>query len=180
MSATEVINLVIGILGLMASLVGFYFTYITFVNPLVRFKQYLRRPTDWERFIGIEIGIDRYRHRKYPSFEIVIDWNNECVDNFHEEWINDGMFPDKTNNASYYVQLLSNGMLLSKELFVSLDGHRYFVPVPRTQGEVEGRRFYYYDQIQIQLSRIVGRFYFDQDIQVFAQSQHRLALNEYL
>lgn len=63
----------------------------------------------------------------------MVDWDREVVENFHEEWMNDALYPDKTHNASYYVRLEANGMLLDKELFVSLDGHRWFVPVPRIE-----------------------------------------------
>ena len=78
-----------------------------------------------------------------------------------KEWINDGLYPDKTNNASYCVRLEANAMLLDKELFVSLDGHRYFVPVPKVLSVKNDEREFYYDTRQIQLANIVGVYHFE-------------------
>src|SRR3989338_2000134 len=69
-----IISLLIGLLGLVATLVGTYFTYISFVNPIKRFKKYLKNPENWEKFQGIENHLSFYRHKKYPNFQIVIDW----------------------------------------------------------------------------------------------------------
>ncbi|PIR96837.1 MAG: hypothetical protein COT91_04580 [Candidatus Doudnabacteria bacterium CG10_big_fil_rev_8_21_14_0_10_41_10] len=171
-----IISLLIGLLGLVATLVGTYLSYISFVNPLKRFNKYLKNPENWEKFQGIEAHLSFYRHKKYPNFQIVIDWDKELVENFHEEWMNDALYPDKTNNASYYVRLEANGMLLDKELFVSLDGHRYFVPVPRvsiSKTKTDERDFYY-DTRQIQLANIVGKYHFgDKGIYDFAKSQSK-------
>ncbi len=171
-----IISLLIGLLGLVATLVGTYFTYISFVNPVKRFKKYLKNPENWEKFQGIEAHLSFYRHKKYPNFQIVIDWDKELVENFHEEWMNDVLYPDKTNNASYYVRLEVNAMLLEKELFVSLDGHRYFVPVPRVSvsNSETGERDVYFDTLQIQLANIVGIYHFgDKGIYDFAKSQSK-------
>lgn len=171
-----ILSLIIGILGLVATLVGTYFTYISFVNPISRFKKYLKNAENWEKFQGIENHLSFYRHKNYPNFQIVIDWDKELVKDFHEEWINDGLYPDKTNNASYYVRLEANAMLLDKELFVSLDGHRYFVPVPRvsmSKTKTDEKDFYY-DTRQIQLANIVGEYHFgDKNIYDFAKQQKK-------
>ena len=169
-----ILGFIIGILGLIATLIGTYFTYISFVNPLYRFRKYLERADGWEKFSGLEDHLSFYRYKKYPGFQVVIDWNQPIVENFHEEWINDALYPDKTNNASYWVRLETNGMLLDKELFVSLDGHRYFVPVPRTAISKNGERDFYYDARQVQLANIVGRYHFgDQNIYDFAKDQSK-------
>ena len=163
-------------LGFVATLVGTYFTYISFINPITRFKKYLKNSENWEKFQGIEAHLSLYRHKKYPNFQIVIDWDKELVENFHEEWMNDALYPDKTNNASYYVRLEANGMLLDKELFVSLDGHRYFVPVPKvSMSKIKtDERDFYYDDKQVQLANIVGIYHFgDKGIYGFAKSQSK-------
>ena len=106
----------------------------------------------------------------------MIDGDKELVENFHEEWMNDALYPDKTNNASYYVRLEANGMLLDKELFVSLDGHRYFVPVPKvSMSKIKtDERDFYYDDRQVQLANIVGIYHFgDKGIYDFAKSQSK-------
>lgn len=172
-----ILSLIIGILGLITTLVGTYFTYISFINPITRFKKYLKNPENWEKFQGIDDHLSFYRHKKYPNFQIIIDWDKELVENFYEEWINDGLYPDKTNNASYYVRLEANAMLLEKELFVSLDGHRYFVPVPRITVSRNGERDFYYDTLQIQLANIVGVYHFgDKNIYDFVKEQKKSIL----
>jgi hypothetical protein len=171
-----ILSLIIGILGLVATLVGTYLTYISFVNPIKRFSKYLKKAGDWEKFIGIESHLYYYRHKKYPSFQIVIDWDKSIIVNFHEEWINDALYPDKTNNTSYYVRLEANGMLLDKELFVSLDGHRWFVPVPHVEMSkiIKDERKFYYEERQIHLADIVGKYHFeDNNIYDFAKTQSR-------
>lgn len=169
-------SLILGILGLVATLWGTYLTYISFVNPIHRFNHYLKNKEGWEKFSGIEDNLSIYRYKKYPGFQIIIDWSKELVDNFYEEWINDNLYPDKTNNFSCYVQFVANGMLLDKEVFVSLDGHRYFVPLPRTtiaDIKTEDRSFYY-DNRQIQLANIIGIYHFgDMNIYEFAKKQKR-------
>ena len=172
-SLITIFSLLIGMLGLIATLVGAYLTYISFINPIVRFKRYLKNYKNWELFQGIENHLTFYRHKKYFTFQIVIDWDKELVENFHEEWINDDLYPDKTNNASYYVRLEANAMLLEKELFVSLDGHRYFVPVPRVVISKNGEREFYYNALQLQLAKIVGKFHFEENIYEFAKEQKK-------
>jgi hypothetical protein len=168
-----ILGLILGVLGLIATIIGAYFSYISFVNPLVRFKRYLKKAKNWEKFQGIEVHLTVFRHKKYPNFQIVIDWDYKVVENFREEWINDNLFPDKKNNASYFVKLEANGMLLDKEIFVSLDGHRYFVPVPRTSLS-NGDLNYFYDIKQIQLANIIGKYHFgDMDIYSFAANQSK-------
>lgn len=170
-----ILGFIIGMLGLVATLVGTYFTYISFVNPIIRFKKYLKNPENWEEFQGIENHLSFYRHKKYPNFQIVIDWDKELVENFHEEWMNESLYPDKNNNASYHVRLEANSMLLDKELFVSLDGHRYFVPVPKVLILKNDERDFYYDTQQVQLSNIVGKYHFgDKGIYDFVKNQSRL------
>jgi len=164
-------------LGLVATLVGTYFTYISFINPITRFKKYLKNPKNWEKFQGTEMHLSIYRHKKYPNFQIIIDWGKPVVENYQEEWIRD--YLDKEHNASYYVRLEANGMLLDRELFVSLDGHRYFVPVPRvsmSKTKTDERDFYY-DTRQIQLANIVGEYHFgDKNIYDFAKQQKKAIL----
>ncbi len=171
-----ILSLVIGIVGLVATAIGTYLTYISFVNPTKRFNKYLKKPDNWEQFIGIESHLYYYRHRKYPSFQLVINWDRSVVENFHEEWIKDALYPNKTNNASYYVMLEANGVLLDKELFVSLDGHRWFVPVPRIQISKikKDEREFYYEKRQIQVANIVGKYHFeDKNIYDFAKMQSK-------
>lgn len=165
-----VLSLTIGALGLIATLVGTYFSYISFVNPITRFRKYLKNPKDWGKFQGTEMHLSIYRYKKYPNFQIVIDWDKTVVENYREEWIKD--YPDKEHNASYYVRLEANAMLLEKELFVSLDGGRIFVPSPRRTLKND-ELVYWYDAIQIQLANIIGEYYLEKDINEFAIQQKK-------
>jgi len=165
-----ILSLIIGILGLIATLVGAYFTYISFVNPICRFKKYLKNSNTWEKFQGAEFHLSIYRHKKYPNFQIIIDWNKAIVEHYQEEWIRD--YPDREHNTSYFVRLEANAMLLETELFVSLDGGRAFVPVPRRSSQ-NGELVYWYDIIQIQLANIIGEYSWEKDIYEFASQQKK-------
>jgi hypothetical protein len=162
-----IISLSIGLLGLIASLVGTYLAYISFINPLVRFKCYLRKPKSWEK-VYKDKPSDIYRHKKHPAFQLIVNWNNEIVDGFEDTWIRD--YPDKRHNCSYFVILEANGTFLGKELFVSLDGSRAFVPVPSVTMNGEERVFFY-DKLQIQIANIVGKYSWEKDIEEFASHQ---------
>ena len=165
-----ILGFIIGILGLVATLVGTYFTYISFVNPITRFKKYLKNPKDWEKFQGTEMHLSIFRLKKYQNFQIVIDWDKPVVENYKEEWIRD--YPDKEHSASYFVRLEANAMLLEKELFVSLDGGRIFIPSPRRTLKND-ELVYWYDPIQIQLANIIGEYYLEKDINEFAKQQKK-------
>lgn len=172
------LNTFLGIVGLVFSLWAFYLAYISFANPIIRFNKYLKKTTGWEKFIGTEASIYFYRYKKYPSFQISIDWDRSVIENFYEEWMDTVFIADKDNNLSYFLKLEVNGMLLDKELFVSLDGHRYFVPVPKTM-MFEDKRVFYYNGRQIYLSKILGLFHFDnlgEDIYKFAE-EHGISIN---
>ena len=173
MDSITVISLIIGVLGLIATFIGTYLAYISFINPLIRFRKFLNKPQNWEKFQGVNDNQYIYCYKKYPNFQIVIDWDKDIVDNFQEEWMS--FSPGNQNNASYYVKLEVNGMLLGKELFVSLDGHRYFVPVPNIKKALEsGSRTFYYNDQQIKLANIAGRYYYNENIYEFAKNQKNL------
>ena len=165
-----ILSLIIGILGLITTLVGAYFTYISFVNPICRFKKYLKNSDTWEKFQGAEFHLSIYRHKKYPNFQIIIDWNKIVVEHYQEEWIKD--YPDRENDVSYFVRLEANAMLLETERFVALDGGRIFVPVPRRSSQND-ELVYWYDLIQTQLANIIGEYYLVKDIYEFASQQKK-------
>jgi hypothetical protein len=73
------------------------------------------------------------------------------------------------NRRSYYVILEANSILLGKELFVSLDGHRYFVPVPKILNVQNSERKWYYDKQQIQLAKITREHHFEKSIYEFTK-----------
>jgi len=165
-----ILSFIIGILGLVATLVGAYFTYTSFVNPIHRFKRYLKNPDGWEKCPVIENHLTVFRHKKYPGYQIVVDWDKQVVENYQEEWIRD--YPDREHNTSYFVRLEANGIFLMKELFISLDGGRAFVPSPRR--ELKNNEFkYWYDTIQVQLANIIGEYSWEKNLEDFATSQNK-------
>lgn len=169
-----IFSLILGILGFIATFIGTYLTYISIVNPIIRFNKFLKNKNGWEKFIGVESNLYYYRYKRYPSFQIVIDWDNPVVENFHEEWMNETLSFDKTNSDSHLVRFEVNGMLLDKELFVSIDGHRWFVPVPKVKASKEYERSFYYDMRQIYLANIIGKYYYEEtDIYSFAKTQKK-------
>lgn len=87
-------------------------------------------------------------------------------------------YPDNENNASYHVKFEVNGMLLDKELFVSLDAHRYFVPVPRIKRDGD-KKSYFYDKKQINISNIIGRYHSNEkNINEFVKNQKKLTIED--
>ena len=119
-----ILSLMIGVLGFVATLVGIYFTYISFVNPIGRFWKYLRDPDNWEKVSVIEDYFTVYRHKKHPGYQIIIDWDKPVVKNYQEDWIRD--YPNREHNSSYFVKLEANGIFLMKELFVWMEEELLF------------------------------------------------------
>lgn len=163
-----IISLIIGVLGFVATLVGTYLTYISYINPVhKRFQKYLNKPGDWERVFKDQ-HLTVFRHKDHLGFQITINWNETIVSDYRETWIR--RYPDQEHNNSYLVAMEANGIFIGKELFVSLDGGRGFVPVPRIRMEGEERKFYY-DSLQVKLARIVAKYPLERSLEEFAASQ---------
>lgn len=164
-----IISLSIGILGLIATILGTCLAYISLVNPWVRFEWYLKNARSWEK-ITLDRHLTIYRHNKYPGFQIITDWDRPVVENFREGWMAD--FLDMEHNVSYSARIEANGTYIRDELFVSVDGGRGFVPVPRYRLDANSNK-YYYDKIQVQLANIICEYPrgYGEDIKGFAASQ---------
>lgn len=149
----------IGILGLIATLVGSALAYFTFINPMVRMRHYLSKPSKWERFdFGMQDDQYLWRYMPHPEFTINRDpeskeWSRE------EPWMRRYHLADKTT-SSCMVYLSVNGQVMHSEEFISLDGGRYFVPLPKVKhGENENDNIYFYTDMQRRISRIIGNYY---------------------
>lgn len=147
------VQFILSIIGLIVTIIGTYVAYITYINPMIRFKSFLQRPNNWEQFITDSSVIGTYRYIKYPTFQIKI--NYERNENFYEDWI--PKFPDKSV-IKREVSLEVNGLVLDLVSFISLDGGRYFIPLPKMKYN-NGKFSYYYNQKMIKLSYIIGDFY---------------------
>jgi hypothetical protein len=170
-------QLAIGIVGLVISGVGVYLRYLTVENPLMKFRLYIRRPEKWDQIHRSESHITTYRYRGDPEFQIVTNWNEEIVSNFSESWVMDYPWRGADNNTSYYVRCEARGSLLHNELFVSLDGHRYFVPVPQRH-VISDDEVFFYDPVQLDIARIVGKFDYLKNMEEFIPAQKNVFKSE--
>ena len=166
----NIYSFVLGILGLIATVIGSYIAIVSYINPINRFKKYLKKSKNWEICVFVECNLKIYRNKRFPGYQIIIDWNKPLSNNFQEEWIRN--YPDRNNNSSYFIRLEANGVYLMGELFVTLDGARTFVPVPR-RSTYNDEIKYWYDEIQVQLANIVGEFHLDENVIDFAKNQKK-------
>lgn len=68
------------------------------------------------------------------NLSIMIAWGLKHNDNFIEEWAND--FSDQ-RAASDFVDFFYNGVLVLREIIVSVDGGRCYLPLPKL--EIDGK-----------------------------------------
>ena len=109
-----------------------------------------------------------------PSYQIENIYEVE-VENFSEPWAKG--FPDQ-HASSYWINLKVAGATVSQEMFVSLDGGRYFVPIPEVRVDNKSiesykRSFYYHrGSLRFLLGKVIGRYYFtNSDLVDFAIRQ---------
>ena len=82
-------------------------------------------------------------------------------------------FPDPHRSSSW-VELKVSGATIEQVLFVSLDGGRYFVPMPEQRvtenedGSIERNFFYDRSSLRYQLGNVIGRFYIKDSLVQFA------------
>ena len=166
---------VITILGFIATIVGSILAFFTFISPFIRLKWYLKNPKKWKK-----IYLDRYnynwQYKNHPEFTIEVD--SESRDwGTTETWMNH--YPDSSKSTSF-IKVKVNGQILLTEDFISLDGGRYFVPVPKRAvtheieiGSDEVPEYkYWYTTIQVELARIVSNYYRMNTIEEFMKSHH--------
>lgn len=164
---------VITILGFIATITGSLLALATYISPLFRLKFYLNKDKNWKKvYIGrVE---HNWQYKKHPEFiiEETYDENREWTTT--ESWMKN--YPDSSKKITI-VRVKVNGNILLIEDFISLDGGRYFVPVPKRK-PIDGGEFeYWYTPIQINLSRIVGYYYRMKTIEEF-MADHGLAVIE--
>ena len=120
-------------------------------DTLAYFEQMLERGT-WqeERIADRPTWICGQR----STFKIV---QNDDYQDFEEEWTN--KVPDRTASMMT-VQLKINDSAVAEMLFVTLDGGRYLVPLPRKR-VVGGQVVYFWESatLPFKVGRIVGRYY---------------------
>jgi hypothetical protein len=161
---------IVGVSGFITGIVGIILSYWALRSPKTRLERYLRTPDSWKVITSPKGNVYAYTHKKHPGFKVTIDWDRVVNDGFHEGWVNNSLYPDKTNNCLYSVVIEADSAVIEQELFVSLDGHRYFVPLPRIEN-INGSRAWFYDKRQVQLAKIIGKFGYFKNINEFADNQ---------
>jgi hypothetical protein len=160
----------ITILGFIATITGSILAIATYISPSWRLKFYIKKTKNWRKiYIGrIE---HEWQYKNHPEFSIEIE-NESREWQTTESWMRS--YPDPSKYATL-VKVKVNGQVLYTEEFISLDGGRYFVPVPKRRivGETEANNIYWYTPLQVNLSRIVGTYYRSDSIEDF-MSNHNL------
>ncbi len=162
---------VLAIAGLIASITGTCLAYFTYVSPIIRIKAYLRRPEGWEKVFTDVRGTNfHWRYSRHPEFVIQEDnYDNSRYWDRTEHWMPPCPDQGKTSNM---VHVKVNGQIVLVEEFISLDGGRYFVPLPRRAvHDKENGNEYWYSELQVNISRIVGEYYHDGTIEKFIDKQ---------
>ena len=87
----------------------------------------------------------------------IMDPDEEAKD-FHEEWTEN--FPDP-HAFKYPINLIVGGITIKQISFISIDGGRYFVPLPEIEiGDNRERSFYWNrSSLEYKVGQIISRFY---------------------
>lgn len=95
---------------------------------------YLNKFTVWnsgqDEFRNLEIDSHAMIASYKKNLSISIAWGLEHNDNFIEEWANGFSNPKAT---SEYVDFFYNGILVLREIIVSVDGGRCYLPLPKQE-----------------------------------------------
>lgn len=83
------------------------------------------------------IEIDSHSHvvSLKSDLSIGMEWGITHNDNFVEEWAN--KFPDK-KATSHFIDFFYNGMLVHRDVYVSVDGGRCEIPLPEVEYNGDG------------------------------------------
>jgi len=161
----------ITILGFVATIIGSLLALVTYISPFIRLKLYLNKAKNWKK---VYVGRFEYnwQYKNHPEFIVEVDdeareWSTV------ESWMHH--YPDSSKHASL-VKVKVNGQILLTEEFISLDGGRYFVPVPKRKLINDTEFTYWYTPMQVNLARIVGYYYRINTIDEFMTS-HGLIIN---
>ena len=95
------------------------------LDPLARFHRLLEAAEEW-----VELSETYRYHRRFPEF--TVQRGRTLRDPFTEEWTQ--RFADPSA-LSYELDIRYLTTLLERWTFVSCDGHRYQIPLPRRQGD---------------------------------------------
>jgi hypothetical protein len=164
-----ILSLILGILGLIGTIVSLGFAIVVYVSPMLRFKLYLRNKAAW---VNIQLrpgGDDGYlQHSRHPEFTITESEDSRNWDR-DEPWMKKIIRPDKSA-GSRKVYLNVSGVVVWSGDFMFLDGYRIYVPVPKVDyadTENEEDNTYYYDEVQILVAKVIGKFHIYNNLNEF-------------
>ncbi|MEK7171046.1 MAG: hypothetical protein AAB774_01945 [Patescibacteria group bacterium] len=170
MGLVNILSIVLGILGLVASILGAGLAFFTFINPKIRMDWYLNHPQGWEKIhLGLRGGRSLWRYKKHPEFIIerqdeIKAWDYSVTERWMKYPLPD---PSKT---SYLIHVSAGNIVVYSEEFVTLDGGRYLVPLPRVKyHENKEENEYFYEPLQIKIARVIGEYYRFKSIDEFIE-----------
>jgi hypothetical protein len=163
------LSIILGILGLIGTIVSLVFAIVVYVSPMFRFKLYLRNKNAWVNIHLRAGGDDGYlQHSRHPEFTITESEDSRKWDR-DEPWMKKTIRPDK-NSGSRKVYLNVSGVVVWSGDFMFLDGYRIYVPVPKVdyaETENEEDNTYYYDEVQILVANVIGKFHIYNNLNEF-------------
>ncbi len=119
--------------------------------PLERMKLLLNDFKDWE---SINEDAQLY-HKQFPEF--TVRQGKQINDHFRESWSD--RFPDISAH-SFEVELRYNETIIYKETFVTCDGGRYHIPLPKIDISNSERKFYIQEtSFAYKLAKIFWQYY---------------------
>ena len=151
-----ILGLILGILGL----IGTTLTIAAFINPKIRLDYYLRKFEKWEEVhLNLGGGNSFWRFRPHPEFTIRQQEDSQESDHgVTESWMKYPL-PDPSKHT-YMVHITAGDTVVYVEKFITLDGGRHFVPLPRVRYDEEKKdNKYFYVPLQIKIARIIGTFH---------------------
>lgn len=92
------------------------------------------------------------------DLSIGIGWGFTSLENWHEDWLD--VFPDK-GASSHFVDFFYNGMLVEREIYISVDGGRANIPLPTRDMTIT--------QWQYDFFRVLDRFERQSDFDRYLQ-----------
>lgn len=76
-----------------------------------------------------------------PDVSVGLAWGLNCNSDFYEEWAN--CHPDQ-HASSHFLDILYNGMLVHRVVYVLIDGGRSYMPLPHREMNENGKTIDWY------------------------------------
>lgn len=164
------INTYMNPFAMIATFIGAFVAYITWINPLRRMRWFMfRRKKQWKKRIYTDKEeYEQWVFQPNPAFRI--HSGKVINDNFigNEPWL--PKTPKGKRNITFEVHVIANGIRLDTLTFIGMDDIRLFIPLPQINKE---NGTYYYSSLQMKVYEIIGIFnskLYGNDIKEFAKN----------